>query len=268
MKMEADNINQLYHDILVRILDKGKEVNGTLELTNTQFTLTNLDNNVITIREKMSFKYLLGELIWYFSGSNDVDFIGKFSSFWENISDDGKTSNSAYGYILQNKFDFNQVEQIVEILTEDKGSRRALMNINTPHNQVIETKDEPCTIALQYYIRDGKLHSTGMMRSNDMWFGFPYDIPYFTELQKYIADRLGVEVGTYTHFVTSMHIYERNLEDIEQTVVNYGKLDQKEFKINFKQLVDNVDELYELLDNSDDASDNVLKLCNEYGVLE
>ena len=267
MVIVADNMNQIYHEILVNILDNGKHVDNTLEIQNAQFTLTNLDNNVITIRENTSLEYLLGELVWYFSGDNSLDFIGKFSSFWENISDDGETANSAYGHIMYNKFGFDQVEQMIELLSSDEHSRRALININTPHNNVQDTLDEPCTIALQYFIRDGKLHSTGMMRSNDMWFGFPYDIPFFTELQKYIAHRLDIETGSYTHFVTSMHVYDRNLGNIEKSASNYAN-EQETVTINVLELMSNIDILHETLRTAQDAQEIIVDLCKEYNIIE
>ena len=88
-------------------------------------------------------------------------------------------------------------------MTVDPNTRRAVVNINVPNVNVIETKDEPCTIALQFLNRDGKLHCTAIMRSNDIWFGTPYDWAFFIELQKVIADKLGLGYGTYTHFATS-----------------------------------------------------------------
>ena len=96
----------------------------------------------------------------------------------------------------------------------DPNTRRAVININVPNERVIETKDEPCTIALQFLNRNGKLHCTAIMRSNDIWFGTPYDWAFFIELQKVIADRLGLGYGTYTHFATSFHAYERNMAEI------------------------------------------------------
>jgi thymidylate synthase len=144
-----------------------------------------------------------------------MEYISKYSTFWKHISDDGVTSNSAYGYLLKHKHGFDQIEKVIELLTVDPNSRRAVININVPNASVIETKDEPCTIALQFLNRDGKLYCTAIMRSNDIWFGTPYDWAFFIELQKVIADRLGLGYGTYTHFATSFHMYERNIDEIK-----------------------------------------------------
>lgn len=215
---KSTHIDSLYWTLCKFLLD-APNVEDTRELNNVKVTLTDITNNIVSIRG-LSPSYLLGELLWYFAGRNDVEFISKFSSFWKGISDDGETCNSAYGYLMRYAFGFDQIEKVIELLTKDPNSRRAKINLNTPRENVIETKDEPCTMFLQFLIRDKKLHCTAVMRSNDIWFGFPYDVAFFTELQKYIADRLGVKYGEYTHFVVSMHLYDRDYEKVSKIVEN------------------------------------------------
>lgn len=212
-------IDRIYYGLLDKLVFKGQEVNGTRELNNIQVTLHDITKGIVSIRG-ISPSYLFAEALWYFTGRNDVKFISTFGSMWERLSDDGKTNNSAYGYLMKHAFGFDQIEKIIELLRKDPNSRRAVINLNTPNEHVIETKDEPCTICLQFLIRDGRLNCTTVMRSNDIWFGFPYDVAFFTLLQMYIADRLEVEYGTYTHFVISMHLYDRNVEEVHKILNN------------------------------------------------
>lgn len=205
--IDCPDMNKIYQTLCEDLVTYGKKVNGTLELTNVSFELTDIKNNVATIRD-ISKSYLFGELTWYMNGRNDVAFISKFASLWGKITDDGVTNNSAYGDIIFKRHGFNQVEKIIELLCEDPTSRRAVINFNVPNENVIETKDEICTICLDFYIREGKLYCTAIMRSNDIWYGLPYDVVFFTELQKFIANRLGVEYGTYVHQVVSLHVYD------------------------------------------------------------
>lgn len=207
------NVDQAYLHLCHELLT-APTCGNTHELNNVKIVIEDITDNVVSIRD-LSPSYLFGEMLWYFNGCHDVDYISKFSSFWKKISDDGITSNSAYGYLLQYKWNFNQIDKIVELLQKDPQSRRAVLNLNVPNKKVIETKDEPCTIAIQYLIRDGKLHCTVMMRSNDIWFGTPYDWAFFIELQKVVADRLGLSYGTYTHFATSLHLYDRDYDKIK-----------------------------------------------------
>ena len=211
--MRFNTVDEAYKSLCEKLVD-AQVVGNTRELNNVKIEIEDVTNSVVSIRNT-SLTYLLGEFLWYFNGSQSLDYISKFSTFWKHISDDGVTSNSAYGYLLKHKHGFDQIEKVIELLTVDPNSRRAVININVPNAKVIETKDEPCTIALQFLNRDGKLYCTAIMRSNDIWFGTPYDWAFFIELQKVIADRLGLGYGTYTHFATSFHVYERNMAEIK-----------------------------------------------------
>ena len=243
-KINDSNINRTYRKVCSDLINNGTliESNSTTrgsykELLNYQFTINDLSNEIVTLKSRnISLNYLIGELLWYASGSNKLDFIDKFSKFWNKISDDGKTSNSAYGYILKYKFNFDQIETVIDLLKNDITSRRAVLNFNFPNENMLNTKDEVCTIALQFLVRNNKLNCTSMMRSNDVIFGLSYDLTFFILLQKYIASRLGLEPGTYTHFDTSLHVYEKDFELVKS--IADGDLSTIDYKVNFNKLFD------------------------------
>lgn len=160
----------------------------------------------------LSVKYAVGELLWYLSGSNLLSDITPYAKFWEGISDDGVTLNSAYGYRIHKQFGYDQWRYIKDKLNKDSNSRQAVIHIKDADPK--PTNDTPCTLSLQYSIRDGKLYATTTMRSNDIWLGFPYDVFTFTSLQVKLAMELGVGLGTYTHIAGSLHLYGRNVEKI------------------------------------------------------
>jgi thymidylate synthase len=259
----ADNMDKIYKQICSD-LKNAQEVRGTKELNNYSFVLTNLDNNVINIRN-ISKSYICGELLWYALGRNDVAFINKFAGLWVRISDDGVTSYSAYGDIVFKRHGFNQVEKIIQLLCDDPESRRAVINFNVPNENVIKTKDEICTIALQFMIRDGKLNCTGVMRSNDVWYGLPYDVIFFTELTKYIARRLHVEVGTYTHTVISLHAYERNYEDIAGAALAEPV---SRITVDFEKIMMYKFGLEHVVETAENPKDELVKACEELDIIK
>lgn len=260
MELVAKNINSLYSKMCEELLCAPK-INGTREINNIKVTLTDITDNVVSCRN-ISLPYMLGELLWYFTGRNDVKFISNFGSMWSKISDDGATNNSAYGYVLMKKHGFDQIEKIIELLKHDPNSRRAVLNINEANEHVIETKDEPCTIALQFLVRNNKLNCTAIMRSNDIWFGFPYDVIFFTELQKYIASRLMVGYGEYTHFATSLHVYERDVENIANLT-----LDPQKVYINLGRLCEYKDCMVNYIDEAFDPKKDIVEIARKYGVI-
>lgn len=214
----STHVDDLYLTMAKELLTAPK-VGNTRELNNVKLILKDITNNIVSVRG-ISPSYLFGELLWYFSGDNSLDYISQFSSFWNRISDDGKTCNSAYGFLILKKHGFDQLQKVIKILKDDPLSRRAKININFPNKHVDTTKDEPCTMSLHFMIRKNKLDCTAIMRSNDIWFGFPYDIAFFTELQKYIARELNVGYGIYTHFAVSFHMYDRDADKLNEIVTN------------------------------------------------
>lgn len=225
--VKSDNMNHIFATIADEILRYGHEKSGTLELNNVIFELTNIENNIPTNYTDFSYGYLCAEELWYANADEKLEFISKFRApGFKRTSEDGIYSNSAYGHIVFKRHGFNQVEQVIEILKKDKNSRRAVINLNVPNSHRMTCKDEICTFNLAFYINNGKLYCTAMMRSNDYCGCMPYDVAFFTNLQKYIAHRIGVECGSYTHFATSLHIYAKNYDVIR-------KLSDKSIKYRF-----------------------------------
>lgn len=185
------------------------------EFLNAVTIIEDPTRNIITSTDrKMPMRYAVGELLWYLSGSNRLSDITKFSKVWERMSDDGETVNSAYGHRILDQFGFNQLEYVVSALIANPNSRQAVIHIKDPQDYTkCITKDVPCTVCLQFFIRDGKLHMTTYMRSNDVWTGFPYDVFSFTCIQILVAFRLHIDIGTYTHIAGSLHMYQRSLEE-------------------------------------------------------
>jgi thymidylate synthase len=204
----------------------------------TSFAITNPRDRLLFIPErKFSLQYVMAEILWYLSGNNETEWIANYSSFWSQISDDGKTANSAYGarifkhHPYQNVVElspdnfefkhlvptsFTQWEYVKQELTKDPDSRRAVIHIRTAQDSFLAKKDVPCTLSLQFFIRDKKLHMIVQMRSNDLILGTALDVPAFTFMQELMALELGVDVGVYYHTSNSMHVYERHYDMCEK----------------------------------------------------
>lgn len=192
------------------------------EICDAVFCIEDPTKNIVTnaIR-KMPMRYAIGELAWYLSGSNRVSDIARFAKKWVDISDDGIHNNSAYGWRIYDKFDFNQWEYVKGLLQRDPNTRQAIIHIKDADNR--PTKDTPCTVYLQFLLRDGKLNLSVHMRSNDIWMGVPYDMFSFCFLQMKMAMELGVEIGQYTHYAGSLHMYARDFESAQKNIENMVK---------------------------------------------
>lgn len=217
--------NEAFLKIANKLLDKPTfQVNprgwGTYELPNVFIEIKNPFDRFITNKHrKLSLDYLVGEWVWYHRGSGKLNEINCYSTFWNNVSDNGEDVTSCYGKMIykqrHSKTLLSQWETLIRTLKNDMNSRRAILLICNPNHLLLETNDVPCTLSLNFFIRDNKLFLTANMRSNDLVFGFSYDVPIFTLLQEKLLLELkefypSLEMGSYFHFVTSMHFYGKH----------------------------------------------------------
>lgn len=75
-----------------------------------------------------------------------------------------------------------------------------------------------CLQHIQYFIRDNKLHCKVLFRSNDACKANFMNMFALILLQKRIADKLGLEVGTYTHRANSFHCYEKDFHMLDKYI--------------------------------------------------
>lgn len=160
-----------------------------------------------------NWKYFAGELAWYLRRNRSIEYISKFSSFWSKLVNDKGKVNSNYGSLLFGK----QLYWCLQSLKNDKYTRQAIAFLNQPRFQYSGNKDFVCTMYLNFFIREDTLNMKVTMRSNDMFYGLVYDVPFFSLiLQQMRLWLLGtysrLKLGTYFHYADNIHFYERHFE--------------------------------------------------------
>jgi len=101
-----------------------------------------------------------------------------------------------------------KIKNVIECLREVPQSKRAVITIpfsdegsrNADWRNQGQTK---CVRELQFYIEDGKLKCTGILRMQNANI-FPKNIHFFAVLIDHIASELGLPVGEYTHWITNL----------------------------------------------------------------
>ena len=232
-----NNNGIVYRELLVDLDTCGDSINDTKESIAAQINVNPKQLMTSAVR-LMSPYYLAGELIWSMGYSNSLKHIAHYSKFWNKISDDGITVRSAYFWQFKEGHGFNQISHITEMLKENPSSRQAILHLHHAHTE--KTKDEICTLTVQFLIRNEKLHMIVTMRSNDVILGLPYDTGLFSMLQHLVATKLRIEVGEYTHQVGSLHLYHRDIEKLKwenEENTNYELDFTKKFFENIKFLI-------------------------------
>jgi thymidylate synthase len=111
----------------------------------------------------------------------------------------------------------DQVAQALAKLAEAPHSRRAQAVTWQPWRDP-QSEHPPCLQRLWFRVVGGRLHMHAHMRSNDALKAAFMNIYAFTELQRRLAERLGVGAGRYLHFADSYHVYERDLKWFQKFV--------------------------------------------------
>lgn len=228
MNFLSSNFNVAYANILEQLLSNPdyriltRKDERLLEFLNFSFTLKD-SRMCFALCRGMSMDYLKGEIDFYLSGSPFLKDIAKHSKFWLDVTDDGITVNSNYGKLLlhdENSHGYTQFRYANDMLLRNPSSKKAVMTIYDKEN-AFKSNDNPCTMFLQFFIRDGKLHLFVKMRSSDIWYGMPYDVPFFCLIQFLMLQELRkrystLEIGPYYHQSGTLHLYERNFDSVKK----------------------------------------------------
>ncbi len=198
----------------------GKGDRPAIELLGYSFQINNPFSSLfLSDARVIRLPYCIGLFLWTISGSNKVDWISYYNPVACQFSDDGAHLCGAFGKRL---FDYNdkinQIDAICTRLTHDPATRRALGLICTPEDNVTTSREYPCCIAVQYFIREGALHAITHMRAQQALTVLPFDAFMFMALQCLLASRLGVKVGYYKHIAGTFHIYEAEVGQAKQVV--------------------------------------------------
>lgn len=208
-----DSATEAWQYQLQYILDNGSQVSPrgkpTLEVDHPSLAI-DMRRPAVHVKERgLNYSFMAAEALWMIRGDDTVSGIAPWNSNIEKFSDDGETFFGAYGPKI-----VDQADYVVDKLLEDPSTRQAVLTIwreNPP-----ESKDIPCTVTMDFQIRDGKLDCHVYMRSSDIWLGLPYDIFNFSTVAAWIAcrhnERVGLEgkadLGTLYWTAGSSHLYE------------------------------------------------------------
>jgi thymidylate synthase len=230
MTILTKNIDEASKCVFKEVLEFGSETAPRgmkiKELISYNIAIESGKNQIIQSKgRKLNYAFQLMEKMSFVSGKEIPDILCVYNTKY------GKYKNEETGrydgdYSVRISGDrhpltnLNQLEWVYDTLKKDRDSRQAVITIRDQRDQR-PTKDHPCTLSLQFFIRDNKLHLITTMRSNDAFISFfGYDTMNFTFIQNVLAAWLEIEVGTYYHNVGSMHIYESHFESAEHFVNN------------------------------------------------
>lgn len=236
------NLLEAYPRLLASITEYGREAapRGQPVIEHVHPILWHLRNpqeyTLAIAGRKVNPFFAMAEVVWMWSGKGGAEFITYYNKQMKQYLDDGVPYfHGAYGKRVRH-FGYNerpfrelphpmtptdvsgdglrpvevdQLEHVVRKLQADPDTRQAAITLWDPiKDNFVQSKDHPCNNMLYFTQREGALHLTITMRSNDLIWGVPYNMIQFSHLLALMAGTLDLEIGSYHVMVNNLHYYK------------------------------------------------------------
>jgi len=271
-----------YQQALEYILECGKERTdrtgvGTKSVFGYQMRFDLRDKFPAVTTKKLAWRSVVSELLWFLEGSTDErrlaeihygkpreELVGK-STIWtanadrqardlgykntETVKELGpvyghqwRTWDAQLGYV-------DQIAQVLEGLKHDPMSRRHIVSAwNADRVPVMALP--PCHTLFQFYVQDGELSCQLYQRSVDAPLGLPFNIASYSLLTHMFAQLLNLKVGEFIHTSGDLHIYQNQIEGIQEQLkrdpLPGPTLEMPEFS-NLEELIKTTPSQYKLI---------------------
>jgi len=191
------------------IVIDGEPSGDTLELLSSSLCFDMNKPIVANASRKPNKKFMFAEALYIVTGQSDVRHLEKAIKKFGDYSDLYPLQQGSYGPPF-----VEQLRYVVETLRDNPESRQAVMTIWRPNPR--KSKDIPCTLSLQFLIRNEELNTIVTMRSSDAFTGLIYDMFCFSAMsavvRSYLYDK--VPLGTCWINAGSSHLYNRDSDRI------------------------------------------------------
>lgn len=212
MSDDATLEREIYHLLLQDTLRNGikNETRDGAALHRAAVTVSFDHYPRYRVRPGMSLGVLRAESLSLISGSAPADRICEIAPQLARFRDDYGVFSGMYGPRIA-----AQMPALLTLLADRPQTRQAVLSIFTGEDiagELYGVRDTPCTTSLMFSrARErSELDVIAVMRSQDLWWGYPYDVLMFATLARTIARHLNCAEGTFTLFVANQHLYERH----------------------------------------------------------
>jgi len=223
-----------------------REGRSCLELRPYVFTLADPHIGLYTgVTRRMNYRFWAAETLGYIAGWGSIYRAKEYADLLVRLNSNYANFRDPYTEALHKMVCYGDsfgpgLLRAYETLKAGPNRRQAIVYIGSPETRHTY-EDNPCLATAHYYmehraapvkvaptwdtedispiedmqaVRRGDyvvkpvLSALYHIRSNDLNWGFPYDVAAFCAIQLALASALGVAPGAYHHMATSMHFYE------------------------------------------------------------
>ena len=132
---------------------------------------------------------------------------------WTEYLHNGKMAYT-YNELIWNN---DQVTKVINRLKEDPDSRQLWISLWSPERDpdlLGGVSRVPCSLGYCFQVRDGQLNLHYVMRSCDFATHFRNDVYLAIKFLEWVAEKTGYPVGSFTHTIFSLHVYNKDVEGV------------------------------------------------------
>jgi thymidylate synthase len=178
--------------------------------------------------KKLPWSAVVHELIWFLSGSTNVEYLQKNKvTIWNEWADSNGELGPVYGKQWRRwpKPDGGTVDQIANLIAgirqvianpNASEARRLLLTAWNPGDMPNPRVPTGCHTMAQFNVTDGRLSCQMYQRSADLFLGVPFNIASYALLTHLLAKVTGLGVGDYIHTFGDAHIYDNHLQQVDE----------------------------------------------------
>lgn len=217
---------RVYLDLLEEIIARGiqkedRTGTGTYSLFGHQMRFDLEEGFPLLTTKKIHFKSVVHELLWFISGSTNIQYLNENGvSIWNEWADEQGELGPVYGYqwrswLGEDGRSIDQISRLIEQIRTNPDSRRLVVSAWNV-SQLEQMKLPPCHALFQFYVANERLSCQLYQRSADVFLGVPFNIASYALLTQMIALVCELEVGEFVHTLGDAHLYVNHIEQARE----------------------------------------------------
>lgn len=187
--------------------------------------------------------YLQKELEWYARGDFKDLSILEHAKIWKGHVMDGNLYSNYGGWLWGHGIARQGLLYAVNMARADRSTRRAVAYIGANDLVHPSNRDVPCTMCLQFIIRNDQLYTRVCMRSQDAYLGLRNDLVAFWFFARLFAKLTESRPYMLRLDVGSFHLYENNVPKVQAAVSSNDDIDLLPY--NYINLVEDTAKILE-----------------------
>ncbi len=212
-----------YLDLMQSIIDEGKTkktrgIHDIMSVFGAQIRFDMRYRFPLLTTKKMPFKILLHELLWFISGSSEVQYLHDHKiHYWDGFLHEGRTDlGRVYGvqwrhWQRPDGTEFDQLAWAIEQIRTNPDSKAIIVSAWNA-GELDEMRLPPCHTMFQFDVTKGKLRLHLYQRSWDVFLGAPFNIAQYAMLLHMVAHLTGLEPRELIISAGSAHLYKNHLD--------------------------------------------------------